>query len=100
MPFNNPPWHPITDARDLKTLGKLGEECGELSSVIARCIIQGVNEIHPVTNYQNRCWLEDEIADVEANIKLVKERFRLDCDRIKLRAEIKCVQLDLWHREA
>jgi hypothetical protein len=58
------PWHPISDPKELKVLGKLCEEVNELGSAISRCIIQGVNECHPMTQKCNRTWLEDEIADV------------------------------------
>jgi NTP pyrophosphatase (non-canonical NTP hydrolase) len=96
----NPWWHPITDAVDLKHLGKLGEECGELSSAIARCIIQGIDEAEPVTGKVNREWLEDEIADVLANIRLVSERFKLDESRMARRADRKQQHLRQWHNKA
>ena len=91
------PWHPMTDAVDLKHLGKLAEECGELSSAIARCVIQGIDEREPVTGKVNREWLEDEIADVLASIELVGIRFKLDDDRILERTERKTAQLKQWH---
>lgn len=91
------PWHPITDSVDLKHLGKLGEECGELGSAISRCIIQGVDECEPVTGKPNREWLEDEIADVLANIALVERRFNLDTTRMAARAERKMAHLRQWH---
>jgi len=91
------PWHPITDAVDLKHLGKLAEETSELGSAVARCMIQGVNEAEPVTGKVNREWLEDEIADVEANIELVKRRFDLDRNRIFRRRIKKMLFLSKWH---
>jgi hypothetical protein len=94
------PWHPIDDKVDLKHLGKLGEECGELGSAVARCIIQGADEREPVTGKLNRAWLEDEIADVRANSELVIERFSLDERRIAARAEKKKAHLRQWHRLA
>jgi hypothetical protein len=72
------PWQPITDTKDLKCLGKLGEESGELSQVICRIIIQGIDQCNPDTGISNRLWLEKEIADVLANIQLVMERFDLN----------------------
>jgi hypothetical protein len=75
------PWHPIDDKVDLKHLGKLGEELSELAAAsskcataVCRCIIQGVDEAEPVTGKVNREWLEDEIADVQANMDLVFAR--------------------------
>jgi NTP pyrophosphatase (non-canonical NTP hydrolase) len=94
------PWHPISDAVDLKHLGKLNEEAGELASATARCIIQGVNECEPVTGKVNREWLEDEIADVRANSELTIERFNLDEDRIAARVEKKKEHLRQWHELA
>lgn len=91
------PWHPMTDAVDLKCLGKLGEELGECSAAVARCIIQGVYEREPVTLKRNDTWLSEEIADVLANIDLVCVRFHLDRDWITDRADRKRAQLTLWH---
>lgn len=91
------PWHPMTDVVDLKHLGKLAEETGELGAAVARCIIQGIDEVEPTTGKVNRDWLEDEIADVAANAQLVTERFGLDKDRIRARAERKAAQLRTWH---
>ncbi len=94
------PWKPMNDPVDLKTIGKLSEELGELSAIVGRCIIQGVDEVEPVTRIKNRFSLEDEIADVLANIELVMARFDLDEDRIKRRALKKIEQLKIWHRMA
>lgn len=98
------PWHPIKDAVDLKHLGKLGEELTELAAAaskcgaaVCRCIIQGVEESEPVTGKLNRHWLEDEIADVEANIRLVVGRFDLDRERMHQRMERKIAHLRQWH---
>lgn len=87
------PWHPITDPLDLKYLGKLCEEAGELASAVSRCIIQGIDECEPSTGKPNREWLEDEVADVQANIDLVVERFGLDEERMAARIEKKKVHL-------
>jgi hypothetical protein len=94
------PWHPMTDAVDLKHLGKLGEELNECGSAVSRCIIQGIDEAEPVTGKINRTWLEDEIADVMANAELNIERFGLDKVRMAARGERKKAQLRQWHRMA
>lgn len=91
------PWHPITNAVDLKHLGKLAEESCELGSAASRCMIQGMNEAHPTTGKVNQEWLEDEIADVLANIDLCVDRFSLDTDRITERSRNKFTQLRKWH---
>lgn len=90
-------WHPISDPVDLKHLGKLAEELGEAQSAVARCIIQGIDEEEPVTGKLNREWLEDELADVLANINLVTLRFCLNEDRMNKRAAKKMAQLKTWH---
>jgi NTP pyrophosphatase (non-canonical NTP hydrolase) len=90
-------WHPMSDPVDLKHLGKLAEELGELSAAVARCIIQGVGESEPVTGKPNKLWLEEEIADVAANIGLVINRFGLDLDFIDVRSTKKMAQLKTWH---
>ncbi len=91
------PWHPMSKPIDLKFFGKLGEELGECSSAVSRCIIQGLEECEPVTGKLNREWLEDEMADVLANIELVMERYELDKLRIFARAARKKEGLKTWH---
>lgn len=91
------PWQPMTNKTDLKVLGKLGEELGEASAAVSRCIIQGIDECEPTTRKPNKEWLEDELADVMTNIKLVVERFGLDQDRIRERIVRKTDQLRIWH---
>lgn len=91
------PWHPMTDAVDLKHMGKLAEEACELGTAVARCIIQGIDEAEPVSGKVNRHWLEDEIADVLANIELVTKRFDLDRKRVSERAIRKMDHLRQWH---
>lgn len=91
------PWHPTTRPIDLKHLGKFGEELNECGSAVSRCIIQGIDEREPVTGKSNREWLEDEIADVTANMALVSEHFDLDHERIFKRVMRKMEQLRAWH---
>lgn len=91
------PWRPMSRPIDLKHLGKLAEELGEASAATARCIIQGIDEREPVTGKLNREWLEDELADVAANICLVGLHFGLDRDRVMARCQRKIDQLRAWH---
>jgi NTP pyrophosphatase (non-canonical NTP hydrolase) len=86
----------MTDTRDLKALGKLAEELSECAAAVARCIIQGIDESEPVTHKPNRQWLEEEIADVRANISLVVARFGLDTEKIEDRERDKYVRLRAW----
>ncbi len=87
----------MTDPLDLKHLGKFGEELGECSAAVSRCIIQGIDASEPVTDKPNRKWLEEEMADVFANLCLVGEHFSLDIEWIMARAEKKMAQLKIWH---
>src|SRR5882672_195437 len=89
------PWHPITNTVDLKHMGKLIEELNECSSAAARCIIQGIDQTEPTTSKVNRKWLEDEIADVLANINLVVDRFALNIDTKRVTGKMH--RLKQWH---
>lgn len=91
------PWLPMTNRLDLKHLGKLGEELNEAGAAVSRCIIQGIDECEPVTRKPNREWLEDELADVLANIELVIRHFDLDTARIDQRVARKLQHLRAWH---
>lgn len=90
------PWNPETNPRRLKVLGKLSEELGELSSAVARCTIQGIDEVQPVTGKPNREWITEEIADVIACITLVRTDFNLDTDAISARIDKKIEYLRDW----
>lgn len=59
------PWRAETDPVKLAILGKLNEELGELTAAVSRCIIQGVDGTHPVTEKPNKDWLAEEMIDVE-----------------------------------
>lgn len=90
-------WVPVTDLRMLARLGKLNEELAELSAIVARCIIQGVEECNPETGKLNRLALEQEIADVLAGIKIIVEDLRLDSLKIAERCQHKVDHLRRWH---
>lgn len=92
------PWQPETDSLSLAILGKLAEELGEGSAAVARCIIQGIDEREPVTGKLNREWLEDELADIEAQIAVAKARFLLDGDRMAQRTARKVEHVRSWHK--
>jgi NTP pyrophosphatase (non-canonical NTP hydrolase) len=96
--FNDPPWHPIKNAVDLKHLGKLGEEVGELGRIVSRTIIQGLDGIDPENGKINREELQNEIADVIANIELCAQRFGLTVDHERIRR--KKAQQRAWHEAA
>lgn len=89
-------WVPCTDLRTLAALGKLAEECGELSSIIARCVIQGVDGMDPETGMSNLTSLEHELADVRGLSRLVIEHLHLMKNQIEERAEKKLQMKRDW----
>lgn len=90
------PWKPITNETDLKHLGKLGEEAGELVTAVSRTIIQGIDGIDPKTNQVNREWLEDEMADVMALVAHNIRHFKLNEARVMERMEAKMKYAEPW----
>jgi NTP pyrophosphatase (non-canonical NTP hydrolase) len=93
------PWQPMDSKIGLKHLGKLNEELGECVAASSRCIIQGIDELEPETGKPNRQWLEEEIADVLANLDLVCKHFELDEAAIAIRANKKFKLLTIWHEQ-
>lgn len=91
-------WQPEQGKLELALLGKYAEEVNELGTVIARCIIQGIREVEPVTGKPNHVWLEEEIADVGAAGGLVVDNFNLQQSRIAARFDRKISHLKEWHR--
>lgn len=100
MSENYVPWTPITDPVDLKYLGKTGEETNELGAIVCRTIIQGWGGVDPKTGKTNIACLEDEIADVESCIELLKRKYVLDRERIDKRKEKKIAFLEPLHEAA
>lgn len=92
------PWVPMTDPTDLKCLGKFNEELGECAAAVSRCIIQGIDEVEPITGKINKQWLEEEIADVLANMAVCINRFKLDDSAILKRKCRKEQLLIRWHK--
>lgn len=89
-------WQPITNKHDLAVLGKLGEEVGELSAAIFRCVIQGINEQEPRTHKINKQWLQDEIADAMAMQIIAVSRLGLDLQAILDRRDRKMAYKQPW----
>lgn len=65
------PWRPATDAVEVALFGKALEELGELTAIVSRCLIQGVNEREPSTGKLNKSALAEEIADVLAMCEVI-----------------------------
>lgn len=92
------PWVPMSKPIDVKHVGKLLEELGELQAALSRCLVQGLDEREPITNKLNREWLQEEVADVQAGIELLIEHFDLDSNFIIDRRYRKKAGLRRWHR--
>ena len=89
-------WTPTTDLLTLRRMGKLLEELGEASNVAARVIIQGIDEVDPGSGKVNRERLENELADVQAQIGCTALAFDLDQDRMARRTAEKMRQMAEW----
>ncbi len=79
-----------------RRIGKTGEEANELGAVCSRILIQGLDEIDPSSGKPNRRRLEEESADVIAQIRKNMQRLGLDADFIKQRVSEKCKRMDEW----
>ncbi len=90
------PWEPDTNPANLRPLGKCIEELCEAGAILARCIIQGIEESEPVTGKPNRIAVEEEVADVLATVEILIEHFGLDQTRIAVRAMEKKARLLTW----
>lgn len=93
------PWNPPNLTQlERKALGKTGEETNELSTVLFRIHIQGLDEKVPGEDTKtNRQWLEEEIADVMATMALTAKHLKLDVDFIETRFAKKTTYLEKWY---
>ena len=66
-------WMPEPNVALHQAIGKLAEEAGELATIAARCLIQGVDQCEPVTGKPNLTALLQEMADVIAILNVVHE---------------------------
>lgn len=82
----------------LAILGKLLEELGEATAIVARCLIQGIAGSEPVTGMPNRIALENELSDVRATTELTNMFFDLNLERMNLRVKKKREYLESWHQ--
>ena len=92
------PWMPEDNKVTLAVLGKLIEEVNELGAALARCVIQGAQERHPVTGKANLEWLEEEIGDVLAGCQIAVDHFHLSRDRVSARIVLKTEHKRAWHK--
>lgn len=90
------PWEVCTNKPMQRRYGKLLEELGELTSVVARCTIQGVDEIDPSSGQSNRMRLENEIADVMCQLELTVAALGLNRARMATHQMVKSQQMAEW----
>ena len=89
------PWMPELDRIRLAILGKLIEECNELSARAARCIIHGLDEHDPATGRRNRDELAREVSDVCACLEVLSDG--LSVDPLPERTAGKVRGFNRWH---
>ena len=92
------PWQPTTNKLELALLGKLLEELGEATQAVSRCIIQGLNEVHPITNKNNTDAMLEELADVNACMQLVGDYVQARNSILNKRTLDKIAYLQAWHK--
>lgn len=90
------PWQVCQDPKTLRRTGKSLEELGELIAVLARVIIQGIDEVDPGSGKTNRVRLENETADVLVQCHRTIEALGLNRPRIELRCTEKDRQMIEW----
>ena len=92
------PWHVTTNKMEQRRLGKTTEELAELLAVVGRIGIQGIDEIDPSSGQTNRERLHDEVADVQAQLVLLKEFYRMNQHQIFERTMKKIASMHEWDR--
>lgn len=91
-------WHVETDKFRIRRLGKALEELGELTSVLARCIIQGVDEVDPSSGEVNRLRMQKEGADVYTQLSHLVDAFDLDQSDMLDRIGYKTDSMATWEK--
>lgn len=92
------PWRVERDARIIRRVGKLGEECAELMKVIFRINIQGLHGIDPASGKSNLQCLQEEVADVNVQCDLTIEHFKMNCGEIVERMDRKRSHMREWEK--
>lgn len=91
-------WKLAEDAMLRRRMGKTGEELGELSSVVSRILIQGIDEVDPASGKPNRQRLEEETGDVYAQLDENVDRLGLDGIAISERRAKKRAHMQEWEQ--
>lgn len=89
-------WEPDADPHQARRIGKTLEELGELSAVLARISIQGLDAIDPASGLTNRERMFKETADVIAQLKCNTETFGMDLAALEERVNTKIAFMAQW----
>ncbi len=89
-------WHCEKNEYYLRRFGKALEENNELGAVLARCIIQGIDEIDPSSGKTNRQRMQEEVADVYTQLTLLEQTFNLNGFAISERIQDKMASMHKW----
>lgn len=90
------PWAPTLTPHQTRRAGKTLEELSELGAVLARIQIQALDDIDLGSGKTNRARLEEEIADVYAQLRLTYLAFGLDLGNIARRMDVKMKLMAEW----
>lgn len=88
------PWKPEPDLMTHQVIGKAAEEASELAGILARILIQGLDERDPGTGRLNRDALVDEMSDVTAAIQWIE--YQLGIKPYPARVDRKLAGFKLW----
>lgn len=92
-------WKPEPDVVIHQALGKACEEATELAGILARCLIQGLDQSEPATGKPNRQALFEEIADLDAAVQWLRELLDDGYDQYDgARADRKLAGFHRWQR--
>ena len=89
-------WLPESRTIIHQALGKAAEESGELTKILARCLIQGLDACDPKTGVPNRVSLADELADMHAAMGWLFEVLDIDAETHNARADRKIDGFRRW----
>lgn len=89
-------WEKDTTPHQDRRIGKTIEELGELMAVLGRIGIQGLDAIDPSSGKTNRLRMQEESADVLAQLNCNFSPFGMDSKLIIERTAEKVLKMDEW----
>lgn len=91
-------WELEADTMTRRRVGKTAEECAELLAVLARISIQGIDAVDPASGKTNRQRMQEEIADVYAQLDECVSKISVDNIAISNRRTEKRRQMLEWEQ--